>query len=38
MATIEKITGQNGNTYRNSVSGGFNTSGKRIHLSITERR
>lgn len=30
MATIEKITGKNGTTYRISVSGGFDTAGKRI--------
>ncbi|MBQ9844443.1 MAG: site-specific integrase [Oscillospiraceae bacterium] len=30
MATIEKITGKTGVTYRISVSGGFDTSGKRI--------
>lgn len=30
MATIEKITGKNGITYRITVSGGFDTSGKRI--------
>lgn len=30
MATIEKITGKTGDTYRISVSGGFDTSGKRI--------
>lgn len=30
MATIEKITGKTGTTYRISVSGGFDTSGKRI--------
>jgi len=30
MATIEKISGKTGTTYRISVSGGFDTSGKRI--------
>ena len=30
MATIEKFTGKTGTTYRISVSGGFDTSGKRI--------
>lgn len=30
MATIEKITGKTGITYRITVSGGFDTSGKRI--------
>ena len=30
MATIEKITGKIGDTYRISVSGGFDTAGKRI--------
>lgn len=30
MATIEKLTGKAGNSYRISVSGGFDTSGKRI--------
>ncbi len=30
MATIEKITGKTGTTYRISVSGGFDTAGKRI--------
>lgn len=35
MATIEKITGKTGTTYRISVSGGFDTSGKRIrHRTI----
>ena len=30
MATIEKITGKTGTTYRISVSAGFDTQGKRI--------
>ena len=30
MATIEKIAGKSGTTYRITVSGGFDTSGKRI--------
>ena len=30
MATIEKISGKTGTTYRISVSGGFDTTGKRI--------
>ena len=30
MATIEKISGKTGTTYRISVSGGFDTAGKRI--------
>ena len=30
MANIEKITGKSGTTYRITVSGGFDTSGKRI--------
>ena len=30
MATIEKITGKTGTTYRITVSGGFDTQGKRI--------
>ena len=30
MATIEKLTGKAGSSYRISVSGGFDTSGKRI--------
>ena len=35
MATIEKITGKNGNSYRISVSAGFDTAGKRIrHRTI----
>ena len=35
MATIEKITGKTGTTYRISVSGGFDTSGKRIRHRTT---
>ena len=35
MATIEKITGKAGVTYRISVSGGFDTSGKRIRHRTT---
>lgn len=35
MATIEKISGKNGTTYRISVSGGFDTSGKRIRHRTT---
>lgn len=35
MATIEKIPGKNGDTYRISVSGGFDTSGKRIRHRMT---
>ena len=35
MATIEKIFGKNGITYRISVSGGFDTSGKRIRHRTT---
>ena len=35
MATIEKITGKAGTTYRISVSGGFDTSGKRIRHRTT---
>ena len=35
MATIEKITGKAGVTYRISVSGGFDTSGKRIRHRMT---
>ena len=35
MATIEKITGKNGASYRISVSGGFDTSGKRIRHRMT---
>ena len=35
MATIEKITGKNGTTYRISVSGGFDTAGKRIRHRMT---
>lgn len=30
MATIEKLTGKTGTTYRITVSGGFDTKGKRI--------
>lgn len=35
MATIEKILGKNGTTYRISVSAGFDTSGKRIRHRMT---
>ena len=35
MATIEKIHGKNCDTYRISVSGGFDTSGKRIRHRTT---
>ena len=35
MATIEKITGKTGTTYRISVSGGFDTQGKRIRHRTT---
>lgn len=35
MATIEKLTGKAGVTYRISVSGGFDTSGKRIRHRTT---
>ena len=35
MATIEKITGKTGTTYRISVSGGFDTAGKRIRHRTT---
>lgn len=35
MATIEKITGKGGTTYRITVSGGFDTSGKRIRHRMT---
>lgn len=35
MATIEKITGKTGTTYRISVSGGFDTAGKRIRHRVT---
>ena len=35
MATIEKITGKSGVTYRISVSGGFDTAGKRIRHRMT---
>lgn len=35
MATIEKITGKTGTAYRISVSGGFDTSGKRIRHRMT---
>lgn len=35
MATIEKITGKGGDTYRITVSGGFDTSGKRIRHRMT---
>lgn len=35
MATIEKIQGKNGTTYRISVSSGFDTSGKRIRHRMT---
>lgn len=35
MATIEKISGKTGTTYRISVSGGFDTNGKRIRHRMT---
>lgn len=35
MATIEQIPGKNGTTYRITVSGGFDTSGKRIRHRTT---
>lgn len=35
MATIERISGKNGVTYRISVSSGFDTSGKRIRHRMT---
>ena len=35
MATIEKITGKTGSSYRITVSGGFDTQGKRIRHRIT---
>lgn len=35
MATIEKIAGKNGTTYRISVSAGFDTAGKRIRHRMT---
>lgn len=35
MATIERISGKNGVTYRTSVSSGFDTSGKRIRHRMT---
>ncbi|MBQ7001512.1 MAG: site-specific integrase [Oscillospiraceae bacterium] len=35
MATIEKITGKTGTTYRISVSAGFDTAGKRIRHRMT---
>lgn len=35
MATIEKITGKTGISYRITVSGGFDTSGKRIRHRMT---
>lgn len=35
MATIEKIAGKTGTTYRITVSGGFDTSGKRIRHRMT---
>lgn len=35
MATIEKITGKTGTSYRISVSGGFDTQGKRIRHRMT---
>lgn len=35
MATIEKITGKGGDSYRITVSGGFDTSGKRIRHRMT---
>lgn len=38
MATIEKITGKAGTTYRISVSSGFDTSGKRIRHRMAYSR
>lgn len=35
MATIEKITGKTGTTYRITVSGGYDTEGKRIRHRMT---
>lgn len=35
MATIEKIQGKKGTTYRITVAGGFDTSGKRIRHRTT---
>ena len=35
MATIEKITGKTGVSYRITVSGGFDTAGKRIRHRMT---
>ena len=35
MATIEKIAGKTGTTYRISVSGGFDTAGKRVRHRMT---
>lgn len=35
MATIEKIPGKTGTTYRITVSGGFNSAGKRIRHRMT---
>ena len=35
MATIEKITGKTGSSYRITVSGGFDTTGKRIRHRTT---
>ena len=35
MATVEKINGKNGTTYRITVSGGFDTAGKRIRHRMT---
>lgn len=35
MATIEKTTGKNGTTYRITVSGGFDTQGKRVRHRMT---
>lgn len=35
MATIERITGKSGTTYRITVSGGFDTAGKRIRHRMT---
>lgn len=35
MATIEKIAGKNGTSYRITVSGGFDTAGKRIRHRTT---
>ena len=37
MATIEKITGKTGDSYRITVSGGFDTAGRRIRHRTTYR-